>query len=176
MNKVTGTTVAAVRNGVNAELEAKAKRFDEVEKENAVFKAAIDQLTADNATLSAAVKKLAEERPAANASPAAELIEVVAVPFEGVTAPAHLVFGGVKYEAEIKSGFNHYKVPQKYAEVLLTDTSRGWPFRLVGRDEPITVKRRVGQFTKDVKIVPHVLDKTTSGKFFWKPVKVEDSK
>jgi hypothetical protein len=108
-------------------------------------------------------------------APEKELIEVVAVPFEGVTAPESLVYEGVRYNAEIKSGFAHYKVPLKYAEVLLSDTSCGWPYRLVGREEPLVVKRWAGQHAEGVVVYPHVLDKTSKGEAVWKPVIVEES-
>jgi hypothetical protein len=105
-----------------------------------------------------------------------DYLELVAVPDEGVAPPPDLTFGGVKCQkGEDGAGFAHFKVPVKHAYELLAATS-GMKFVLVEPKEKIVITRRIGLMAKDVEILPHVLDTHGSGKPYWKPLKVVESK
>jgi len=140
--------------------------FTDSNAEIAKLKSEVERLENENsehvkkiASLEEQIKKLETDKPKEKTD---GLIELVALPADGVKVP-ELSYKGVKVKREKDSdGFYHFYTSKEHAESLLTNTA-GLKFVLIGPDKKMEVKIRKGLEYEKVTVYKHNKTKTTKG-------------
>jgi hypothetical protein len=153
------TDCAATIERLTAQLAEKTKETEILQRENAALKAKLEKTD------------VSKTEPVLGK----DVLEIVAIPSDGVPPPPDLIFDGVRYKKKEIDGFAYFRVPFKDAETLLTDTS-AMKFLLTAPAEKLILKRRVGMAVEDVEVFPYVMDKTSGGRPIWKKIIIEESK